>query len=394
MSKELGRGSFGIVQRLDYKGNTYALKTIRLQFAEERDKKGMATELTLGKSLHHLNIIPITHYIVNVSTKTVAIIMPLATCDLKSILNEHTQKEKKAAKKLPLPKAHSILMQVLAGIEYMHKCKIVHRDVKPSNVLITQNQVTNEEIVQICDFGLGGFKGDEDERTDMGSPWYTAPEVLAAKKDKDKITIEPARDIYSLGVLFAELLGGWKSVEWWALHRILAADMSSKMHDVILSMLDNEPGSRPSAAEVRAKLGGPTKEEDSSQTPTETQLTKTYQKFLEEVQKIQSECIYRRWLTEQFKVTPDALERLFGSKPMTWESLRDINLQDFQSDSEYSKLENAKQFLKRRDCMLRAKEWALARQYGEEPEGDTVSDEEPEGDTVSDEEPEGDTVSD
>jgi serine/threonine protein kinase len=305
----LGGGGFGVVTTVTYKDALYACKGIRLKYATPPDLKGVAKEMTFGSMLDHHNILPTASWVVEL--QAVYLFMPLATHDLESYLKEHTLNEEKAAKKLPLPGAHLIMMQVLDGIIYLHECRVVHGDVKPNNVLITQNPVTEEKHVRICDFGLSNFQGEKPEHTHMGSPWYTDPNVVQAISEKKQPTSEFAHDIYSLAVLIIQLFGGWESVELWFFHRLLAADMSPEMHDMILSMLDiDEPQNRPSAAKVRKDLGGPTEKHTSQKIPTQTQLTETYQKFLEEVsQTIEPECIYMHWLTNRRRTAPVTSEQ-------------------------------------------------------------------------------------
>ena len=95
-----------------------------------------------------------------------------------------------------------ILGQVLNGLEAAHSQSIVHRDVKPENIML-QTVAGNPDLVRILDFGLARFV---EERTQtsvaMGTPIYMAPEQL------DRRNIGPWTDLYVVGVMAFELLTG------------------------------------------------------------------------------------------------------------------------------------------------------------------------------------------
>ena len=79
----------------------------------------------------------------------------------------------KAKGKLNEGEASVIFAQILLGIEYLHKMGIVHRDMKPENLLLDF-----ENRIKIVDFGLSNiYRKDEQLKTACGSPSYAAPEV-------------------------------------------------------------------------------------------------------------------------------------------------------------------------------------------------------------------------
>jgi serine/threonine-protein kinase len=91
--------------------------------------------------------------------------------------------------------------QLLAGLARLHQAGIVHRDVKPYNLLIT-----DDDVVKITDFGLSRLRGESTagpRRLKVGSPYYAAPEQ---ERDPDAAT--PQSDLYSVGVTLHRLLTG------------------------------------------------------------------------------------------------------------------------------------------------------------------------------------------
>ena len=110
--------------------------------------------------------------------------------------------------RLGLAQRMRLLLQVCSGVEHAHRRGILHRDLKPGNVLV--EKVEGRPTARVIDFGIA--KALEEPLTDgtlthdhqpVGTPAYMSPEALAAEGDLDTRT-----DVYSLGVLLFELLVG------------------------------------------------------------------------------------------------------------------------------------------------------------------------------------------
>lgn len=111
----------------------------------------------------------------------------------------------KQYKKLPYYLACYIVYEVSKGLQYAHEQGIIHRDIKPGNVLIS-----SKGEVKLTDFGIA-FRSDRETTDDnmtktgsvLGTPAYMSPEQIQSSRDVDNRT-----DIYALGILFYEMLTG------------------------------------------------------------------------------------------------------------------------------------------------------------------------------------------
>lgn len=112
--------------------------------------------------------------------------------DLKTLIRQHGR--------LEVGQAVSIATQVARGVGHAHQAGFIHRDIKPQNVLITQ-----EGSAKVVDFGIAralSESGLTDSDTVWGSPIYFSPEQAAGEKPT------PASDVYSIGIVMYEMLSG------------------------------------------------------------------------------------------------------------------------------------------------------------------------------------------
>lgn len=164
---------------------------------------------------------------------------------------------------LPVQQAARIVMQAAMGLDYAHQQGLVHRDVKPGNILVTP-----EGEAKVSDVGLAGFAKDliDDPRAGkiVGTPDYLSPEQIRTPLD-----IDPASDIYSLGcTLYYSVCGKVpypggdtesklrRHLEDYPLHpRNFAPDITEDFVDIIVDMMEKDRKKRiSSAAEVAARL--------------------------------------------------------------------------------------------------------------------------------------------
>ena len=116
-------------------------------------------------------------------------------------------------KPLPLDRALFYLEQVCSGLAHAHKCGVIHRDIKPQNLLLTGDKLT----VKIADFGVARLESHEGAITRVGTSVYSAPEhnplvhtsqLEIASGLRSGMMLTPAADIYSLAKTVYTLLAG------------------------------------------------------------------------------------------------------------------------------------------------------------------------------------------
>ena len=114
---------------------------------------------------------------------------------------------------LSIEKALFYLEQVCSGLAHAHKCGVIHRDIKPQNLLLTADR----KIVKIADFGVARLEANEGAITRVGTNIYSAPEhnplVQTAPLDTGslntpRVPLTPAADVYSLAKTTYSLLAG------------------------------------------------------------------------------------------------------------------------------------------------------------------------------------------
>lgn len=97
--------------------------------------------------------------------------------------------------------ACKVFEQIISGIQYIHKLRIVHRDLKLENLLMDY-----DNTIRIVDFGLSNtYKVEERLKTACGSPCYAAPEMIQSKVPYQPIMI----DVWSAGVILYAMVCGY-----------------------------------------------------------------------------------------------------------------------------------------------------------------------------------------
>ncbi|MBK8594886.1 MAG: protein kinase [Holophagales bacterium] len=196
MNRELGKGAMGVVYlgRDPVIGRLVALKTIRAvseDDVEQREfQERFLREAQAAGILSHPNIVTVHDVGEDSSTETSFIAMEYVEGkNLKQLLSEKTP--------YSAERTAEIVGQVGEALDYAHRRGIVHRDVKPANIIITP-----EGQVKITDFGIAKTEKSNLTTTGqfLGTPNYMSPEQVTGD------AVDGRSDLFSLGVVLYELL--------------------------------------------------------------------------------------------------------------------------------------------------------------------------------------------
>ncbi|CDS42491.1 serine:threonine protein kinase NLK [Echinococcus multilocularis] len=196
LEKGLGYGAFGVVWSVidPRDGRRVALKRIPRVFHNPITAKRVYRELKMLSVLHHDNIVSLIDVVKSDNYSNfdeVYLLFELMQTDLHKII----------VSPQPLSSDHVkiFLYQILRGLRYLHSAGIVHRDIKPGNMLVNSNC-----LLKICDFGLARMDDPKNQAqltTEVVTQYYRSPELLM-----ETSRYSYAVDIWSVGCTFAELL--------------------------------------------------------------------------------------------------------------------------------------------------------------------------------------------
>ncbi len=215
----------------------------------------------IASKLNHPNIITVHDYGVTQDGKLMLVLELLVGSTLQAVL--------RSGKELPGPRALAVTEQILRALEHAHANSVVHRDLKPGNLFLTQAH-DDRDHVKVLDFGIAKYieedatdRGDDAEALEVtaagevcGTPYYMAPEQIAGER------VDARVDLYALGVV---------------LFRMLTARLpfTGKSHQDLYRkhMLEEVP----SFAEVRPDLSFPAGVEDITRTALAKRVDERFQ---------------------------------------------------------------------------------------------------------------------
>ncbi|KAK4146287.1 kinase-like domain-containing protein [Dichotomopilus funicola] len=192
--EKLGEGTYATVfkGRNRQTGELVALKEIHLD-SEEGTPSTAIREISLMKELKHENIVAL-HDVIHTENKLM-LVFEYMDGDLKKYMD--TQGDRGALKP---PVIKSFMYQLLKGIDFCHKNRVLHRDLKPQNLLIN-----GKGQLKLGDFGLARAFGIPVNTfsNEVVTLWYRAPDVLLGSR-----TYNTSIDIWSAGCIMAEMFSG------------------------------------------------------------------------------------------------------------------------------------------------------------------------------------------
>ena len=200
--QKLGKGAYGIVWKaIDKRSNDkVALKKIFDAFQNATDAQRTFREVVFLQQMDkHENIVQLQNVIKADNDRDLYLIFEYMDTDLHAVIRANILE--------PVHKQY-IMYQSFKALMYMHSAQLVHRDMKPSNLLLN-----GECLMKVADFGLARSltKSNQLDDIEHGAPiltdyvatrWYRAPEILLGSTKYGK-----AVDLWSLGCIFGEMLG-------------------------------------------------------------------------------------------------------------------------------------------------------------------------------------------
>jgi len=191
---EVGHGTYGTVFKAHNPndGSIVALKEIPISSQDEGVPSTAIREIALLKQLQHPNIVKF-HDVVHLESSLV-MVFEFLEHDLTKLM-----KHRGKAVGLAVPEVKSFLYQLLNGVAKCHQQKMLHRDLKPQNLLIT----SDEKLLKIADFGLARSYGIpvKNFAHEVVTLWYRSPDILMGS-----INYSTQVDIWSVGCIFAEMI--------------------------------------------------------------------------------------------------------------------------------------------------------------------------------------------
>lgn len=253
--EKLGRGATGEVWRgVDRRtGETIAAKILRHEHVEDDELvERFLRERSILVGLRHENVVAVRDLVVE--GDRLAIVMEYVDGgSLRDVVRDGA----------PLPPALALgaSSAVLDGLAAAHERRVLHRDVKPDNVLLTTGwRELAPGAVKLSDFGIARIVADQANASTglVGTPEYMAPEQLLTGAGDF-----PA-DVYGAGILLYELLAGrspfaGEGTGYTIAHRHVTSQpprlpVPDPVWDVLASLIDKDPGRRPTARDAATQL--------------------------------------------------------------------------------------------------------------------------------------------
>lgn len=204
----IGTGATAAVYRATHVdlGRAFAVKVLHQQHAHDNQfVQRFRGEARAASRLEHVNVARVTDFGHEDDGLLYLVMELLVGRSLEAVLA--------ASGKLPAKNAVDLVIQASNGIAFAHDIGIIHRDVKPENLMLVSQRDDDgnpKDLVKVCDFGLAKLRDrDPDQEEDlttvgmlMGSPAYMSPEQTRGE------TVDARTDIYSLGITLFEALSG------------------------------------------------------------------------------------------------------------------------------------------------------------------------------------------
>ena len=250
----LGEGGMGTVYLAEHAklGRRVAVKLLKPEHAQNPPAvRRFFDEARVVNQINHEHIVEVIDFVEAAEEKYIVM----------ELLQGQTLREAMEQGPVPLARVLDVAEQIALGLAAVHDAKVVHRDLKPDNVFLTERG-GRRDFVKLLDFGVAKLSGDSGEAMSvnrtaagalLGTPEYMAPEQLAGK------AVDTRADSYAFGIILFELVTGKKPFVAESFGEIvikhltvpppdpaaLAKDLPPDLAALILQCLDKDPARRP-----------------------------------------------------------------------------------------------------------------------------------------------------
>ncbi|XP_056149054.1 serine/threonine-protein kinase STK11 [Lampris incognitus] len=254
MGDLLGEGSYGKVKEM-LDSETLCRRAVKILKKRKlrRIPNGEANvkkEIQLLRRLQHKNVIQLVDVLYNEEKQKMYMVMEYCVCGMQEMLDSVPEK------RFPVFQAHGYFCQLLDGLEYLHSQGIVHKDIKPGNLLLT-----TDGALKISDLGvaeaLHPFAEDDTCRTSQGSPAFQPPEIANGLDTFSGFKV----DIWSAGVTLYNITTSLYPFEGDNIYKLfenigkgdytIPEECGSLLSDLLRGMLEYDPVKRFSIQRIR-----------------------------------------------------------------------------------------------------------------------------------------------
>ncbi|XP_022807879.1 serine/threonine-protein kinase STK11-like [Stylophora pistillata] len=254
MGDALGEGSYGKVKEMLDSEN---LRRCAVKIMKRRKlrripngEQNVQREIQLLKRLCHPNVIKLYDVIYDEQKQKMYMIMEYCVGELQEMLESIEEH------KFPIWQAHGYFTQLLNGLEYLHSQRIIHKDIKPGNLLLA-----TDGTLKISDFGvaerLSPFAVDDTCRTSQGSPAFQPPEIANGLETFSGFKV----DIWAAGVTLFNITTGKYPFEGENIYKLfenigkgeftVPEEVDDLLADLLRGMLNANPRNRFTIQQIR-----------------------------------------------------------------------------------------------------------------------------------------------
>ncbi|XP_074031575.1 lkb1/serine/threonine kinase 11 isoform X1 [Leptinotarsa decemlineata] len=254
MGDLLGEGSYGKVKEM-LDSETLCRRAVKILKQRKlrripNGEQNVQREIKLLRKLKHKNVVNLVDELYNHEKQKMYLIMEFCVGSLQGML------ESSPDKKFPHCQAHGYFLQLIDGLEYLHSMRVVHKDIKPGNLLLTL-----EGDLKISDLGVAEtfdlFAKDDTCFIGQGSPAFQPPEIANGLEFFPGFKV----DIWSSGVTLYNITTGLYPFEGDNIYRLFESigkgeftipdEIGEPLRSLLFGMLEKDPEKRFSLQQVR-----------------------------------------------------------------------------------------------------------------------------------------------